>query len=84
MCAEHRGIERGLYALCIPLTPPPPPPRLSPPKHSNFSLERLDNINLHYGETLREWRRRFNDHLPEVLDQGFDDTFIRCGGGRAE
>eukprot|EP00616_Rhizochromulina_sp_CCMP1243_P000430 CAMPEP_0118970178 /NCGR_PEP_ID=MMETSP1173-20130426/7124_1 /TAXON_ID=1034831 /ORGANISM="Rhizochromulina marina cf, Strain CCMP1243" /LENGTH=996 /DNA_ID=CAMNT_0006919503 /DNA_START=1 /DNA_END=2991 /DNA_ORIENTATION=- len=45
---------------------------------SNFSLERLDNINLHYAETLREWRRRFNQQRARVRDLGFDELFVRC------
>jgi cyclopropane-fatty-acyl-phospholipid synthase len=30
-----------------------------------------------YARTLREWRRRFEAHLPEVRALGFDETFIR-------
>lgn len=45
---------------------------------SNLHLERLDNINLHYAETLRRWRKRFNSQLPRALELGFDDCFIRC------
>ena len=33
---------------------------------------------MHYAETLREWRRRFNRQLPTIKRQGFDDVFIRC------
>ena len=44
---------------------------------TTLHLENVVNINLHYAETLREWRRRFNRALPRVLDLGFDDTFVR-------
>lgn len=58
-----------------PLTPPPPN-KTKPP--SPLSLEGFINIDVHYAETLREWRRRFNRHLPTIKRQGFDDVFIRC------
>jgi cyclopropane-fatty-acyl-phospholipid synthase len=45
---------------------------------SELSLEGLLNIDVHYAETLREWRRRFNRNLDIVKSQGFDDVFIRC------
>lgn len=45
---------------------------------TTLHLERHDNINLHYAETLRRWRKRFNTQLPRVLELGFDDSFIRC------
>lgn len=44
---------------------------------STLHLEGFDNINLHYAETLRQWRKRFNSQLPKVLELGFDDSFIR-------
>jgi cyclopropane-fatty-acyl-phospholipid synthase len=47
-------------------------------KHSKLSLESYLNIDVHYAETLREWRRRFNKNLNFVRQQGFDDVFIRC------
>uniref|UniRef100_A0A7S2DZ66 Amine oxidase domain-containing protein n=1 Tax=Octactis speculum TaxID=3111310 RepID=A0A7S2DZ66_9STRA len=47
-------------------------------KKSKLSLEKLDQLNLHYAETLREWRRRFHLRLDDVRSSGFDDLFIRC------
>uniref|UniRef100_A0A7S2XUH5 Amine oxidase domain-containing protein n=1 Tax=Fibrocapsa japonica TaxID=94617 RepID=A0A7S2XUH5_9STRA len=47
-------------------------------KNSSLTLEGVDNICLHYAETLREWRRRFNKNLTAVRAQGFDSIFIRC------
>jgi cyclopropane fatty-acyl-phospholipid synthase-like methyltransferase len=48
---------------------------------SKLSLEGYLNIDIHYAETLREWRRRFNANLPVVKSQGFDDIFIRQDSG---
>lgn len=45
--------------------------------NSTLHLENINNLNVHYAETLRRWRYRFNDSLPRVLELGFDDTFIR-------
>lgn len=44
---------------------------------STLHLENINNINLHYAETLRQWRQRFNIAMPKILELGFDDTFIR-------
>lgn len=44
---------------------------------STLHVENIININLHYAETLRHWRSRFNKAFPRVLELGFDDTFIR-------
>ena len=40
-------------------------------------MEHIDNIGLHYAETLREWRRRFNACESTVRKLGFDDIFMR-------
>ena len=44
---------------------------------STLHLENINNLNLHYAETLKQWRYRFNTNLPKILELGFDDTFIR-------
>lgn len=44
---------------------------------STLTLEHIDNIGLHYAETLREWRRRFNACESTVRTLGFDDIFMR-------
>lgn len=31
----------------------------------------------HYDRTVREWHKRFEDHLPEIRALGYDETFIR-------
>ena len=46
-------------------------------KSSSMSLLSIDDIGVHYAETLREWRRRFNAASEDVKDMGFDDEFIR-------
>jgi cyclopropane-fatty-acyl-phospholipid synthase len=44
---------------------------------STLTLEHIDNIGLHYAETLAEWRRRFNHNEKFVRKLGFDDVFMR-------
>jgi len=46
-------------------------------KWSTLTLEHIDNIGLHYAETLAEWRRRFNAKEAVVRKMGFDDVFMR-------
>jgi cyclopropane-fatty-acyl-phospholipid synthase len=46
--------------------------------NSDLSLEGYDNICMHYAQTLKDWRYRFNDAAAAVRSQGFDDVFIRC------
>jgi cyclopropane-fatty-acyl-phospholipid synthase len=46
-------------------------------KWSTLTLEHIDNIGLHYAETLAEWRRRFNANEATVRKMGFDDVFLR-------
>jgi len=47
-------------------------------KGSNLSLEHIDNIGLHYAQTLADWRRRFNAKEDFVRKLGFDDVFFRA------
>ncbi|CAM9148653.1 unnamed protein product [Chrysoparadoxa australica] len=47
-------------------------------KNSRLCLEGYINIGMHYAETLREWRMRFNDNIDQVKHQGFDAYFQRC------
>ncbi len=52
----------------------------------------IENIGLHYAETLRHWRERFNARLDQVRQLGYPETFIRmweyylcyCEGGFRE
>ena len=47
-------------------------------KGSNLTLEHIDNIGLHYAQTLADWRRRFNRSERFVRSLGFDDVFFRA------
>lgn len=42
-----------------------------------LSLHNLQDLGLHYAQTLRLWRQRFLSQLPEVRRMGFDERFIR-------
>ena len=46
-------------------------------QQSTLTLDHIDNIGLHYAETLAEWRRRFNANAGVVRKMGFDDVFMR-------
>lgn len=59
---------------------------------SDMKLVHLEDIGPSYALTLKEWRKRFTDNLPEVRKLGFDNPFIRmwnyylayCEGGFIE
>ena len=59
---------------------------------SDLALIHLEDIGPHYARTLREWRKRFLAHLPDIKALGFDDRFLRmwewylsyCEGGFME
>lgn len=40
-------------------------------------LQHWESFGLHYAETLRRWRTAFNERLEDVLQQGFDQRFVR-------
>lgn len=44
---------------------------------SSFVVEQVENIGLHYAETLRRWRLAFMRRLDEVQALGFDERFVR-------
>lgn len=46
-------------------------------KHSEFTLEHLDNIGIHYAETLRRWRQAFEEKRETLLEMGYDEPFQR-------
>lgn len=46
-------------------------------RHSRFTIEHLDNIGLHYAETLRRWRKSFEAHRAQLLEMGYDEAFQR-------
>lgn len=43
----------------------------------NFSVLDIENLRLHYAETLRHWLARFNENEQTVRDM-FDERFIRA------
>ncbi|KAF8077485.1 hypothetical protein N665_1033s0001 [Sinapis alba] len=44
---------------------------------SRFSIENVENIGIHYYQTLRCWRKNFLENQKQIMDLGFDDKFIR-------
>jgi cyclopropane-fatty-acyl-phospholipid synthase len=46
-------------------------------ENSRFVVEHLENIGIHYAQTLREWRLRFIRNVDEVAALRFDRTFQR-------
>jgi len=46
-------------------------------KHSSFIVDGLDNIGIHYAETLRRWRSAFEAEKSQLLKQGYDGDFQR-------
>jgi len=42
-----------------------------------MQLFHMEDIGMHYALTLKEWRRRFLDRLPQVTQMGFEDRFVR-------
>jgi len=59
---------------------------------SDLRLVHLEDIGLHYAETMRHWRERFRERLDSVRRLGYPETFIRmwefylcyCEGGFRE
>jgi cyclopropane-fatty-acyl-phospholipid synthase len=44
---------------------------------NGFRIERFEPFGKDYAETLRRWRRNFEDKLAQVKEQGFGTRFIR-------
>ncbi|KAM6588250.1 hypothetical protein CsatA_010855 [Cannabis sativa] len=44
---------------------------------SRLCVEHIENIGIHYYQTLRTWRKNFLQKQSEILALGFDDKFIR-------
>ncbi len=44
---------------------------------SQLYVEHVENIGIHYAETLRRWRLRFLANADAVRAQGFDERFVR-------
>ncbi len=46
-------------------------------QHSSFTVESLDNIGVHYAETLRRWREAFKENTRTLVKLGYDGPFQR-------
>jgi len=46
-------------------------------EHTSLRVSDRRELGVHYAETLRRWRRRFNDNWAAIEPQGFDETFRR-------
>ncbi|WZZ28258.1 hypothetical protein YC2023_011659 [Brassica napus] len=44
---------------------------------SRLCVENVENIGIHYYQTLRCWRKNFLERQKQIIDLGFDDKFIR-------
>nr|XP_043634073.1 uncharacterized protein LOC122605221 isoform X2 [Erigeron canadensis] len=44
---------------------------------SRLCVEQVENIGIHYYQTLRYWRTNFMEKQSNILDLGFDQKFIR-------
>lgn len=46
-------------------------------RETDFRMVHLEEIGLHYAETLRRWRSEFHRHWSEIETMGFDARFFR-------
>lgn len=60
------GVIPSLTALCNAMT-----------ANSGLQVEHIENIGIHYAETLKQWRQRFIAHRDEIARMGFDRLFQR-------
>ncbi|OAP06178.1 hypothetical protein AXX17_AT3G25200 [Arabidopsis thaliana] len=44
---------------------------------SRLCIENVENIGIHYYQTLRLWRKNFFERQKQITDLGFDDRFVR-------
>ncbi|CAN6486172.1 unnamed protein product [Victoria cruziana] len=44
---------------------------------SRLCIEHVENIGIHYYQTLFQWRRNFMRNKSKILELGFDEKFIR-------
>ena len=68
-------IERYVFPGC--LIPSLEALQRAAAKGSRLTLSHLEEIGLHYAETLRRWRATFLARLPEVRALGYDEHFVR-------
>ncbi|CAN5211908.1 cyclopropane-fatty-acyl-phospholipid synthase family protein [soil metagenome] len=46
-------------------------------RHTDMAGTLTEDITPHYAETLRIWRERFNDSVPQLVAEGYDARFQR-------
>ena len=46
-------------------------------RHTGLRVRQVDAFGLHYAETLRRWRERFDEQWPQIHAHGFDEEFRR-------
>ncbi len=46
-------------------------------QHTELQLMNLNDIGLHYAQTLAAWLSNFNRHVNQITKLGFSETFIR-------
>ncbi|XP_023000427.1 uncharacterized protein LOC111494693 [Cucurbita maxima] len=46
-------------------------------KASRLCVEHVENIGIHYYQTLRCWKKNFIENKSKILELGFDERFIR-------
>ncbi|KAJ8763938.1 hypothetical protein K2173_003720 [Erythroxylum novogranatense] len=44
---------------------------------SRLCVEHVENIGIHYYQTLRHWRKNFLENKKKIVDLGFDEKFFR-------
>ncbi|WJZ87397.1 hypothetical protein VitviT2T_006780 [Vitis vinifera] len=44
---------------------------------SRLCMEHLENIGIHYYQTLRHWRKNFLENQSKIIELGFNEKFIR-------
>jgi cyclopropane-fatty-acyl-phospholipid synthase len=44
---------------------------------TSLALVDMEDITIHYAETLKCWRQNFFKVLPKIKELGFSDSFIR-------
>ena len=46
-------------------------------RHSSFIVDHLENIGIHYAETLRRWKSAFEANGGQLIQMGYDGVFQR-------
>ncbi len=46
-------------------------------KHTDLVVHEMHDIGLHYARTLYDWRLKFEQSWPQLIDLGYDDQFKR-------